>query len=198
MPTTRKSTGSTRGVPDKGQSTLLSFSNKVTKSVPKDTKALIAPSVAKVEAPKQTKEEEDDVVPEEEQVEEEEEEEEEEPVPEIAAVPEKSDNELRAEKITGAQIKSYYKGIENQWKSPRVHQEGLSLEEKVLRYFDVSSQYGPCIGISRKKRWLRADRLGLSPPVEVLAVLIQEEAKDNKKAGAAHMDDILNSTAIGQ
>ncbi|KAH6891257.1 DNA polymerase delta, subunit 4-domain-containing protein [Thelonectria olida] len=208
MPATRKSTGSLRGVPSKGQSTLLSFSNKVTKSVPKDAKkAIIAPAVAKVEVPepaKQTNEEEVAIIeepeikePEEKPVEEEEEEEEE-VEPEVEAVPEKSEAELRAEKISDAQIKKYWKGIENQWKSPRVHQEGLSTEEKILRYFDVSSQYGPCIGMPRMKRWHRAERLDLNPPVEVLAVLIKQESKENKKTQVAHMDEILNSTAIGQ
>lgn len=48
------------------------------------------------------------------------------------------------------------------------------------------------------KRWQRAERLDLNPPVEVLAVLIKEESKGNNKTRAAHMDEILNSTAIGQ
>lgn len=153
MPTTRKATGSLRGVPAKGQSTLLSFSNKVTKAVPKDfKKAVIAsPAVAKVDVSeppaKETKEDEEEVAvieePTEEAEEEEEEEEGEEVVePKVEPVPEKSEAELRAEKIGDVQIKKYWKGIENQWKSPRVHQEGLSTEEKILRYFDVSSQYG--------------------------------------------------------
>ena len=49
----------------------------------------------------------------------------------------------------------------------------------------------PCIGIARIKRWQRALRLGLNPPVEVLAVLL--------KGGdsSAHMDRLLNETAVG-
>lgn len=199
MPTTRKSAGSLRGVPAKGQSTLLSFSNKVTKSVPRDVKkAIISPSVAKVEVPepaKQTKEEEVVEIQEPEEKGIEEGGEKEEVEPEVEAAPEKSEAELRAEKIDDAQIKKYWKGIESQWKSPRVHQEGLSTEEKILRYFDVSSQYGPCIGMPRMKRWNRAERLGLHPPVEVLAILIKEESKGNNEVRAAHMDEILNSTS---
>ncbi|KAH7156939.1 DNA polymerase delta, subunit 4-domain-containing protein [Dactylonectria macrodidyma] len=210
MPTTRRSIGGARGVPAKGQSTLLSFSNKVTKSVPKDTKnAIISPALAKVEVPEPVKEEELAAViidepeandPEEQEVEKEEEEEEEEveAVSEVEEVPEKSEAELQAEQITDAQIKKYWKGIEDQWKSPRVHQEGLSLQEKVLRYFDVSSQYGPCIGTPRMKRWQRAERLGLNPPVEVLAVLLKEENKGVKNINTAHMDEILNSSTVGQ
>jgi DNA polymerase delta subunit 4 len=44
------------------------------------------------------------------------------------------------------------------------------------------------------KRWQRAERLGLNPPVEVLAVLLKEENKGTKGVEKAHMDDILNST----
>lgn len=46
------------------------------------------------------------------------------------------------------------------------------------------------------KRWQRADKLGLNPPVEVLAVLMKEEEKGTKGVEVAHMDQILNSTAI--
>ncbi|XP_028916613.1 DNA polymerase delta subunit 4 isoform X1 [Ornithorhynchus anatinus] len=41
----------------------------------------------------------------------------------------------------------------------------------LLRQFDLAWQYGPCTGITRFQRWERADRLGLSPPTEVLRVL---------------------------
>lgn len=69
-----------------------------------------------------------------------------------------------------------------------MHQEGLSLEEKVLRHFDLSSQYGPCIGISRIMRWKRAERLEMGPPEEVLAVCLKMEeemgeTKESEKDG---------------
>lgn len=47
------------------------------------------------------------------------------------------------------------------------------------------------------KRWQRAQRLGLNPPVEVLAVLLKEEAKGNAGIERAHMDELLNSSAVG-
>lgn len=47
------------------------------------------------------------------------------------------------------------------------------------------------------KRWQRAERLGLSPPIEVLAILLKEENKGTKGIEAAHIDEILNSTAVG-
>jgi DNA polymerase delta subunit 4 len=47
------------------------------------------------------------------------------------------------------------------------------------------------------KRWQRADRLGLSPPIEVLAILLKEESKGTQGIENAHIDEILNSTAVG-
>jgi DNA polymerase delta subunit 4 len=47
------------------------------------------------------------------------------------------------------------------------------------------------------KRWQRAYRLGLNPPLEVLAVLLKEEEKGNGDIEKAHIDRIMNSTAIG-
>lgn len=48
------------------------------------------------------------------------------------------------------------------------------------------------------KRWHRAERLGLSPPIEVLAILLKEENKSVKNIDTAHMDEILNSSTVGQ
>lgn len=95
-----------------------------------------------------------------------------------------------------------------------VHQENLGLEEKILRHFDLSSQYGvrcpffldvstgdilgleattanvdqPCIGIARLKRWRRANMLKLNPPIEVLAVLLKDKTVEER----AHMDRLLS------
>lgn len=55
----------------------------------------------------------------------------------------------------------------------------------------------PCVGLTRTKRWHRAQRLGLNPPIEVLAVLLKEEAKGKKGVEVAEMDVILNHTAVG-
>ena len=52
----------------------------------------------------------------------------------------------------------------------------------------------PCTGIARLKRWQRAQRLGLEPPIEVLAVLLQEQdTKDKISLQRSILDDILNS-----
>lgn len=166
----------------------------------------------------------------------------------------KSEAEVKALKMTDRQIETYWRGVEAERIAKRVHQEDLGTPEKVLRYFDVSSQYGvcsrsftvslvlaflfflaftpekrgasislvvvwgrrivrgrnnkplllvavafyififtnpynspqPCIGLTRLKRWQRANRLGLNPPVEVLAVLLKEEKKIVDVAAAAN------------
>ncbi|UNI19918.1 hypothetical protein JDV02_006061 [Purpureocillium takamizusanense] len=208
MPTTRRSTGGARARPGptKGQSTI-SFSNRVTKSVPRDAakkNAVAAPAVAKVSEPEPepaaspAEEEVEDVsVPDVLAAEEDE--------PEVEAPqqqqhddePQRSEAEIRAEKITDAQINKYWRDVESQRKASRVHQEGVDTSEKVLRYFDVSSQYGPCVGIGRMKRWQRAERLGLNPPIEVLAVLMKEDRKGTKEVETAQIDHILNSIAVG-
>lgn len=135
MSATRRSTrgAATKGAASKQQSTL-SFNHRVTKSSAtrpgKDSK-ISSPAPAKVEQP--TKEE-VEVVELEEQPEE---------VQQPAKQePGKTEAEARAEKVSDAQIKRYWKGVEDARIARRVHQEELGLPEKVLRYFDVSSQYG--------------------------------------------------------
>ncbi|KAE9576592.1 DNA polymerase delta subunit 4 [Colletotrichum fructicola] len=193
MPTTRRSTGGARARPGpaRGQSTI-SFSHKVSKPVPKDLKkaAVLGSAVERAEQAKK----EEAVQVDEIQVDEPETKEEEEVKEEV---PEKSEAVIRAEKISDAQINKYWKSIEAERIAPRVHQKDVTLAEKVLRYFDVSSQYGPCIGLQRMKRWERADRLGLNPPIEVLAVLLKEEKKGTSNIELAHMDELMNSTAVG-
>lgn len=36
--------------------------------------------------------------------------------------------------------------------------------ENTLRQFDLDMRYGPCVGLSRLRRWERAQALGLQPP----------------------------------
>ncbi|KAL8913873.1 MAG: hypothetical protein Q9171_001366 [Xanthocarpia ochracea] len=100
--------------------------------------------------------------------------------------------EEKAKGVTEAAVKRYWREREQERKAPRVHQRDLSLHEKILRHFDLSSQYGPCVGIPRMKRWKRAEGLGLKPPIEVLAVLVREE----KGMERAFMDGLLGGSAV--
>lgn len=66
-------------------------------------------------------------------------------IPRLAIRPQqaaKSDVEEKAAQVSNAQVKEYWKCKEEERIAPRVHQQGLSLNEKVLRHFDLSSQYG--------------------------------------------------------
>jgi DNA polymerase delta subunit 4 len=47
-----------------------------------------------------------------------------------------------AKRITDAAIKKYWTAKEKQRLAPRVHQNDISLHEKILREFDMSAQYG--------------------------------------------------------
>ncbi|KAK5081930.1 hypothetical protein LTR70_008620 [Exophiala xenobiotica] len=88
--------------------------------------------------------------------------------------------EKQAQKISDAQVKKYWKAEEDLRIAPRVHQENVHLHEKILRHFDLCSEYGSCQGITRLHRWKRAQALSLNPPIEVLAVLLKEDAKGKK------------------
>ncbi|KAL4990129.1 DNA polymerase delta, subunit 4-domain-containing protein [Aspergillus falconensis] len=100
-----------------------------------------------------------------------------------------SEEEKKAARITKKQLQEYWKAEESKSRGPRVHQEGLSLDEKILRHFDLSSQYGPCIGIARLKRWRRANSLNLNPPIEVLSVLLKQEDTAGQRA---YIDELLS------
>lgn len=52
------------------------------------------------------------------------------------------DEEAQARKITESQIKKFWREKESERLVPRVHQEDLSVREKVLREWDVSGEYG--------------------------------------------------------
>lgn len=47
-----------------------------------------------------------------------------------------------------------------------------------LRAFDLSSKYGPCVGISRLERWERAEKYGKKPPAEVKKLLTDSALVD--------------------
>lgn len=153
MPPTRRKTSSSS---PRAQQTLAfgTNSNKITKPSPlsQSSKKLSKPdsqyiekAVAQIPTPSTASKDE-------EEGEEDEEEEEEAKVEPVAESPRlairsqqpatKSDVEEKAAKISNAQVKGYWKAKEDERIAPRVHQQGLSLNEKVLRHFDLSSQYG--------------------------------------------------------
>jgi DNA polymerase delta subunit 4 len=61
---------------------------------------------------------------------------------EVEAQPESAPEDIEARRITDAAIKKYWAAKEKQRMAPRVHQQDLSLHEKILREFDMSGHYG--------------------------------------------------------
>ncbi|KAI0091453.1 DNA polymerase delta, subunit 4-domain-containing protein [Irpex rosettiformis] len=60
-----------------------------------------------------------------------------------------------------------------------IHAKGQTKEDHILRVFDLSYEYGPCVGMTRLQRWERADTLGLNPPLAVKEILLDELAKES-------------------
>ncbi|CAO2832643.1 unnamed protein product [Amaranthus hypochondriacus] len=56
-------------------------------------------------------------------------------------------------------------------------QDDHDQNEEVLRQFDMNMVYGPCIGMNRLDRWIRASKLGLNPPKEVETILKSDEVR---------------------
>lgn len=50
------------------------------------------------------------------------------------------------------------------------------------------------MGIPRRKRWLRAHKLGLAPPIEALAVLVKEDRKETKGIEKSQLEALLETT----
>ncbi|KAI6913776.1 hypothetical protein KC318_g5984 [Hortaea werneckii] len=107
-----------------------------------------------------------------------------------------SDEEQQARKVSETQIKRYWRAKEQERLAPRLHQEEMSVYERILREWDMSGQYGPCIGIARLKRWKRANLLGLKPPIEVLAVLLKDMDSGEPKSQRAYVDELMSSRFV--
>ncbi len=136
MPATRKSSRASSGT---GKQSTLSFNHRVTKTVAKSAKDIAKPSPLSKQYPAEPEAVETKDIVDEEVL----------PSPqpeeETPEVPEKTELELKAEKISGAAIERYWSKIDSARTAKAVHKkhtEGLTTGEKVLRYFDVSSQYG--------------------------------------------------------
>ena len=53
--------------------------------------------------------------------------------------------------------------------------------EALLRNFDLTQAFGPCIGPTRLERWRRAEKWGLTPPAAVLKILETLDADDARQ-----------------
>ncbi|KAH0583035.1 DNA polymerase delta subunit 4 [Termitomyces sp. J132] len=64
---------------------------------------------------------------------------------------------------------------------PSIHCDGQGKIHEILRCFDMSYEFGPCVGISRLERWERAHLLGLNPPREVKDILTTKQGLEQKE-----------------
>ncbi|KZT07235.1 uncharacterized protein LAESUDRAFT_758641 [Laetiporus sulphureus 93-53] len=62
-----------------------------------------------------------------------------------------------------------------------VHGEGLNKVDHILRMFDLTYDFGPCIGVTRLQRWQRAEMLGLKPPPEIKEILLTKEGSEEPR-----------------
>ncbi|EGD77988.1 polymerase [Salpingoeca rosetta] len=66
----------------------------------------------------------------------------------------------------------------------------LQLEQHltVLRDFDLNSEFGPCVGITRMERWKRAQAFGLNPPLKIKQILEQHPGNDDYQQSLWYKD----------
>ncbi|KAF5373284.1 hypothetical protein D9615_007379 [Tricholomella constricta] len=62
-----------------------------------------------------------------------------------------------------------------------IHGQGQNKIHEILRVFDLTYEYGPCVGISRLDRWERATALGLNPPPEVKDILTTRQGTEQRE-----------------
>ncbi|KAK2464016.1 hypothetical protein APHAL10511_003960 [Amanita phalloides] len=62
-----------------------------------------------------------------------------------------------------------------------IHSENQNKIHEILRVFDLSYEYGPCVGMSRIERWERAHAMGLNPPQEIQEILMTADGMDKEE-----------------
>lgn len=60
-----------------------------------------------------------------------------------------------------------------------IHDSDQNKVHHILRTFDLSYQYGPCIGMTRLERWTRAKEMGLEPPMEIKEILETKQGAED-------------------
>jgi DNA polymerase delta subunit 4 len=60
---------------------------------------------------------------------------------------------------------------------PSTSKKDVDEDQQVLKNFDLTWEYGPCMGITRMERWNRADKHELNPP-QSIKDLIEQHKKD--------------------
>ncbi|KAK8451633.1 hypothetical protein SEVIR_6G240700v4 [Setaria viridis] len=64
-------------------------------------------------------------------------------------------------------------------------EEEYGAEEEALRQFDMDTSYGPCIGVTRLRRWDRAAAMGLRPPPHVRDLILRRHHHGDGDVGGS-------------
>lgn len=99
--------------------------------------------------------------------------------------------EKRALNVKSREVKALMKdarvamgGMEPIHAGPNTHND----VHHILRVFDMTSAYGPCVGMSRLQRWERAKKWGLNPPEEIRNILTTVEGQKE----VAYRENVLH------
>ncbi|KDQ13951.1 hypothetical protein BOTBODRAFT_33071 [Botryobasidium botryosum FD-172 SS1] len=106
------------------------------------------------------------------------------PVPPAPVRDARRDKEIKKEELDvtdkAGQYRTYYKAVlERTGNLPLIHAENQNMIHHILRAFDLSYEYGPCIGVSRLDRWNRAKAIGMSPPEAVRQILMTKQGSED-------------------
>ncbi|KAJ6527275.1 DNA polymerase delta, subunit 4-domain-containing protein [Mycena vulgaris] len=71
-----------------------------------------------------------------------------------------------------------------------IHAEDQDKFHDILRVFDLSYEYGPCIGVTRLERWERASALGLNPPIEVRDILTTRQGSNASYSQSVFYEEV--------
>ncbi|KAH8110744.1 DNA polymerase delta, subunit 4-domain-containing protein [Phellopilus nigrolimitatus] len=92
---------------------------------------------------------------------------------------------------SGRLSKIYGQARERMGNIPPIHAEKQTKSHHILRIFDNSYEYGPCVGMTRLQRWERAQSLGMNPPMEIRDILVTEEGnKDDTYKHSVFYGDV--------
>lgn len=76
--------------------------------------------------------------------------------------------------------------------TPVLHTQPNTIET-ILRDFDMTGKYGPCVGITRLERFNRAKKMKMAPPVIVGQILETQQAHDRTE----YKHEVRNATLPG-
>ncbi|KZV81731.1 DNA polymerase delta, subunit 4 [Exidia glandulosa HHB12029] len=66
-------------------------------------------------------------------------------------------------------------------KKSTIHSKSQNKIDHILRVFDNSHEYGPCVGLTRMQRWERAQNMGMDPPQEIRDILLTRQGAEETR-----------------